>query len=172
MVRIQQFINLNMAQQFILKRGGLTTTIDSKIIDLEYQLEFTAGSSPRDILTERVNQIGVSWVTKTLDKTTLVNPAKPVEAKEKMWRVSLAGKDGDCEPSLTNLAKEIFLAMAVLFEGDAELKINRVVISYEDEYNVCTKDSIVPPEPHQWFATHYDSVKEYAKVIGFTEIKE
>ena len=158
-----------MAQQFVMKEGPLSLTINSERKYFEYQLEFEVLGELKENSAVDIGRIGIAWIVDNLVGSTPVNPVdtEAIEALklagDKIWYVSLAGKDGACEPNSTTLSKELFLAMAVLFETHGSLRISRVTVKLGDSYIICNKDSILPEEAHKWLPVHYDTIKQYAE---------
>jgi hypothetical protein len=152
-----------MTQQFVMGRGSLPLEIGLEEKTFEYQLEFETQNDSSDKDLEDIERIGIKWINHNLAKSVLTNPTKAdyTTVDKKVWCMSLAGKEGDCEPTPMNLAKELFLAMAVLFETHGGLRINRVVLLQGSSYIVCTKDTVLPQEAHSWLPVHYDTLKSY-----------
>lgn len=110
-----------------------------------------------------IKKLGIGWIAEMLGGDTQIqNPTKSVEEGSKVWYMSLNGKDQDCEPTLQNIVKEIFLAMAVLFETNKSLQIH-LVTAYEPEagFATCVKETITPTEANKWLEVHYDTTKQY-----------
>ena len=115
-----------MAQQFIMGQGSIDLTVKSEKKQYGYELEFEINNLDSDnhntSLTD-IDRIGAAWINDNIGGCTLVNPidTESIQAlhavNAKIWYMSLSGKDGNCEPTLINLAKELFLAMAALFES-------------------------------------------------------
>ena len=100
----------------------------------------------------------------------LINTTKKLDSK--LWLMSLNGKEHYCNPSVENIAKEIFLAMMVLFNPAIypNLKIHKVTL-YETPncYTHCIKDSISNEEAGAWMASRYEEVTKYALDKGVIE---
>jgi 6-pyruvoyl-tetrahydropterin synthase len=71
---------------------------------------------------KEIKRVGLQWIDDLLDHGMILNP-KDTEVinaakntNSKMWLMSLNGEGNYCNPSVENIAKEIFLAMMVLFE--------------------------------------------------------
>lgn len=110
-----------------------------------------------------IEKVGIGWISETLGGDALIqNPAKPIEEESKVWYMSLNGKDQDCEPTIQNIVKEIFLAMAVLFEDNKALQIH-LVTAYEPEagFATCVKETITPTEANKWLEIHYSNLKKH-----------
>lgn len=88
----------------------------------------------------------------------------------KMWLMSLNGEGEYCNPSVENIAKEIFLAMEVLFAGYEDLSIHKVTI-YETPncWTECVKESIGDQERVNWNKVRFSEVNNYAIEKGVIE---
>jgi 6-pyruvoyltetrahydropterin/6-carboxytetrahydropterin synthase len=75
-----------------------------------------------------------------------------------------------CNPSVENIAKEIFLAMEVLFEKYPHLKIHKVLL-YETPncYTECIDESISEIERDNWMYTNRIHVEFYRDEKGVIE---
>jgi 6-pyruvoyltetrahydropterin/6-carboxytetrahydropterin synthase len=84
--------------------------------------------------------------------------------------MSLNGEEAYCNPSVENIAKEVFLAMMVLFESYKNLRIHEVVI-YETPNcsTICSKESISKEEAAYWMKSKYAEVHQYALDKGMFE---
>lgn len=125
---------------------------------------------------KEIKRVGCQWIDDYLDHGMILNPkdyevSVAVEAtKSKVWYMSLNGLGEYCNPSVENLAKEIFLAMEVLFSSYKNLSIKKIVL-YETPncYTVCKKKSISIDERLNWEEVNYKSVKDYAEKKGIVE---
>lgn len=111
----------------------------------------------------QIKKLGIGWITETLGgETQIQNPTEPVGEDEKVWYMSLNGKDQDCAPTIQNIVKEIFLAMAVLFEDNKSLQIH-LVTAYEPiaGFATCVKETITSAEANKWLEAHYETLKKY-----------
>jgi 6-pyruvoyltetrahydropterin/6-carboxytetrahydropterin synthase len=84
--------------------------------------------------------------------------------------MSLNGAGEYCNPSVENIAKEVFLAMMVLFSSYKNLRIYRVII-YETPNcsTICSKESISEIEVINWMKIRYAEVHKYATDKGIFE---
>lgn len=125
---------------------------------------------------KEIKRVGLQWIDDYLDHGMIVNPKDEVvinAAKatgSKIWYMSLNGEGEYCNPSVENIAKEIFLAMKILFQSYKNLKI------YEIELNetpncatICWKESISPFEEENWWKANFISVNQYAIDKGIVE---
>ena len=124
---------------------------------------------------KEIKRVGCQWIDDILDHGMILNPkdTKLIETTKdygsKLWLMSLNG-DEYCNPSAENIAKEVFLAMTILFQSYSNLRIHKITL-YETPncYTVCTKESISEIEAKNWFSTNYSSIEEYAKGKGIVE---
>lgn len=162
-----------MRKQLMRSKSAITVTIDSKVLDVPYDLEFdftptTSSDTEIERAKEEVQRIGHRWIKDYLNDAVIISStdAEAIEVLRatgcRIWYTSLAGKDTHSEPSIDNLTKEIFLAMAALFESDPSLQISKVTL-YESETSllICTKTTILPEEAGKWLSVHYDVLKQY-----------
>lgn len=125
---------------------------------------------------KEIKRVGCQWIDDILDHGMILNPHdyKLIETTKeygsKLWLMSLNGKDEYCNPSVENIAKEIFLAMMVLFQSYENIKIHEVII-YETPNcsTICSKESISDKEASAWMVTRYNELDQYAKDKGIIE---
>ncbi len=125
---------------------------------------------------KEIKRVGCQWIDDMLDHAAIYNP-KDIDFIEpcikhhtKLWLMSLNGQGEYCNPSVENIAKEVFLAMKVLFEDYKGLEISEVVM-YETPncYTKCTSNSISVTEYNNWKHVNYEKVKKYAEEKGIIE---
>jgi 6-pyruvoyltetrahydropterin/6-carboxytetrahydropterin synthase len=144
-----------------------------------YELEFEFSSMEEigyAIDFKEIKRVGCQWIDDFLDHGMIVNPKDEevikaaLATKSKIWYMSLNGKTQYCNPSVENIAKEIFLAMKLLFFQYPDLKIKKVTL-YETPncYTVCTADSITPIETTNWLQQNEYNVLNYAKNKGIVQ---
>ena len=87
--------------------------------------------------------------------------------KSKVWIMSLNGYGEYCNPTVENLAKEIFLAMECLFSNYKDLQISQITL-YETPncYTICTTDSVDEQERFNWLKVSGVNVQLYAREKG------
>lgn len=125
---------------------------------------------------KEIKRVGCEWIDDTLDHGFLINPLDVDVIKacnstdSKMWFMSLNGMGQYCNPSVENIAKEIFLAMEVLFEKYPHLKIHKVLL-YETPncYTECIDESISEIERDNWMYTNRIHVEFYRDEKGVIE---
>jgi len=125
---------------------------------------------------KEIKRIGCQWIDDMLDHGFIVNPLdieviKACKAtKSKMWFMSLNGQNQYCNPSVENIAKEIFLSMQVLFKKYSNLKIHKVIL-YETPncYTECIEDSISNFEKMNWLMSNEEGIVFFRDEKGTIE---
>jgi 6-pyruvoyltetrahydropterin/6-carboxytetrahydropterin synthase len=130
---------------------------------------------------KEIKRVFCQWIDDILDHGMILNPEDTELIKitknygSKLWLMSLNGEHKYCNPSVENIAKEVFLAMAVLGDtlyGGAPtgLKIHKVKI-YETPncWTECYKESISENEAANFMSTRYEEISNYAKEKGVIE---
>ena len=126
---------------------------------------------------KEIKRVGCQWIDDILDHGMILNPQDTAliditrEYGSKLWLMGLNGKDAYCNPSVENIAKEIFLAMMVLFAPYINtLKIHKVTI-YETPncWTECSKESISDIEAANWMSANYEAIHKYATDKGVIE---
>ena len=130
---------------------------------------------------KEIKRVFCQWIDDIMDHGMLLNPhdTKLIETTKeygtKLWLMSLNGEGEYCNPSVENIAKEVFLAMRVLADvlyGNAAtgLKIHKVTI-YETPncWTECTLDSIPEQEIVNFGQARYDEIRAYAIEKGVLE---
>lgn len=125
---------------------------------------------------KEIKRVGCQWIDDLMDHGMILNPKDTkliettVEYGTKMWLMSLNGEGEYCNPSVENIAKEIFLAMEVLFAGYEDLSIHKVTI-YETPncWTECVGESIADFERVNWNKVRFNEVNAYAKDKGVIE---
>ena len=146
-----------------------------------YELEFEFNEMEEigyAIDFKEIKRVGCQWIDDILDHGMILNPQDTalIETTKsygsKMWLMSLNGKDAYCNPSVENVAKEVFLAMMVLFNPTVypNLRISRVTI-YETPNcsTACIKESISDIEANNFMNAKYDEINKYAAEKGVFE---
>lgn len=125
---------------------------------------------------KEIKRVGCQWIDDLLDHGMIVNPHDKavidaaMATGSKIWFMSLNGKDNYCNPSVENIAKEVFLAMVVLFQSYKDLRIHEITL-YETPncWTICNKESISAEEAQSWMAVNAGHVTDYAKNKGIVE---
>lgn len=129
---------------------------------------------------QEIKRIGCQWIDDILDHGMILNPqdyqvidtVKKIGSK--IWLMSLNGYGQYCNPSVENIAKEIFLAMEILFPaGDTSstgLKIHEIEI-YETPNCSTTvrQSSITEAERVNFRVQRFDEIYKYSLEKGRVE---
>jgi len=130
--------------------------------DIGYQIDF-----------KEIKRVGCDWIDDVLDHGSMLNPKDQtlidavVKLESKMWLMSLNGAGEYCNPTVENIAKEIFLAMEVLFEPYESLWIHNVRL-YETPncYTDADRDSIWPKDRANFMKANADALIRYREKKG------
>ena len=144
-----------------------------------YELEFEFNEMEEigyAIDFKEIKRVGCQWIDDILDHGMILNPQDyrlvktTIEYDSKYWLMSLNGEGEYCNPSVENIAKEIFLAMDILFIPYQNIRINKVTI-YETPncYTTCVAESISLEEADNWNAYRKDEVLAYGLGKGIFE---
>lgn len=122
---------------------------------------------------KELKRVGCQWIDDLMDHGVLVNPKDEavieaaVKTGSKIWYMGLNGGGNYCNPSAENIAKEIFLAMTVLFQSYKDLRIHKITLwETPNCWTTCTKESISNDEASNWMTQNYVSVNQYAEGKG------
>jgi 6-pyruvoyltetrahydropterin/6-carboxytetrahydropterin synthase len=144
-----------------------------------YELEFEFNemeSIGYAIDFKEIKRVGCQWIDDILDHGFIVNPHDTEVIKackatnSKIWYMSLNGVHQYCNPSVENLAKEMFLAMDLLFKPYRNLKIHKITL-YETPncYTTCVEESISVLERINWMDNNKTGVEFYRDQKGTIE---
>jgi 6-pyruvoyltetrahydropterin/6-carboxytetrahydropterin synthase len=130
---------------------------------------------------KEIKRVFIQYLQDYLDHGMILNPkdSKLIETtreyKTKLWLMSLNGPGEYCNPSVENIAKEIFLAIEILSntlykDSKTGLKIHKVTI-YETPncYTECLAESISTKEWNNFNLERKHEISEYAKAKGVLE---
>ena len=125
---------------------------------------------------KEIKRVACQWIDDLLDHGFIANPhdliyiqAAEVE-NSKIWKMSLEGSDNYCNPSVENLAREIFLAMEILFEEYTDLKMHELKLHETPKcFTICNDGSIPDRERKNFEEARYDEIKKYAVEKGVVE---
>jgi 6-pyruvoyltetrahydropterin/6-carboxytetrahydropterin synthase len=130
---------------------------------------------------KEIKRVFLQWVDDILDHGMLLNPhdTSLIEVTRglggKLWEMSLGGRGAYCNPSVENIAKEVFLAMEVLGDtlykdAGTGLRIHEVTI-YETPncWTRCTSESISDRERRNFWEVRGTEISEYALSKGVVE---
>lgn len=130
---------------------------------------------------KEIKRVFMQWIDDILDHGMILNPKDELliqttkDYGTKLWLMSLNGRDEYCNPSVENIAKEVFLAMQILSEElykdvPVGLKIHEVEI-YEtpNSATTCTVRSIRQEEVDNFYSVRFDEIQNYAIQKGRVE---
>lgn len=125
---------------------------------------------------KEIKRVGCQWIDDILDHGAILNPHDKILIEStkavgsKLWLMSLNGEGEYCNPSVENIAKEIFLAMEILFEDYPNLRINSVKIFETPNCDtVCKKKSISTLERYNWCNVRSEEIRLYKTQKGIIE---
>lgn len=144
----------------------------------EYQLEFSY-KEMQDlgyaIDFSEIKRIGCAWIDKNMDHSFLTNPldTKVIllseELKSNFFRMHLVDSQGSCNPTVENVAKEIFFAIHTLL-GSENLKLDRVILHETANcVGICEGLSSREFEVFQSHRGYVQELLEYKKKAGSVE---
>jgi len=130
---------------------------------------------------KEIKRVFCQWIDDTVDHGMILNAkdTKLVETTReygtKLWLMSLNGEGEYCNPSVENIAKEIFMAMDTLSkvlyrDSTTGLEIHSVKI-YETPncWTNCFRDSISDTERIHFSKARFEEIKNYALEKGVLE---
>jgi 6-pyruvoyltetrahydropterin/6-carboxytetrahydropterin synthase len=125
---------------------------------------------------KEIKRIGCQWIDDILDHGMLVNPhdTAVIDAAKatgsKIWYMSLNGEGNYCNPSVENIAKEVFLAMEILFSKYENLRIHSITLwETPNSATTCIAESIHPAEKDNWLLANEDAIAFYRDEKGYME---
>lgn len=146
-----------------------------------YIYELTFGfSNPKDIGYaidfKEIKRVGCQWIDDFLDHGMILNPKDikliktTEELQSKYWLMSLNGETQYCNPSVENIAKELFLAQKILFSQYEYLWIQEISLwETPNCKTVCVKESISKEEEVNFSKKRKDEIESYQKAKGVLE---
>lgn len=130
---------------------------------------------------KEIKRVFCQWIDDILDHGMILNPhdTKLIETTRdygtKLWLMSLNGEGEYCNPSVENIAKEVFLAMNILsdtlyHDSPTGLRIHEVKI-YETPncFTQCVLDSVTEQEQINFFNARGSEIQDYAIEKGVLE---
>lgn len=117
---------------------------------------------------KEIKRIGGQWIDDNLDHGTILNHQdfelfKACKfTKSKMWIMTLNGAHEYCNPTVENIAREIFLAMHILFRHVKGLLIHEVKLwETPNCYTTCTRESIPTKQWATFEQWRFDEINKY-----------
>jgi 6-pyruvoyltetrahydropterin/6-carboxytetrahydropterin synthase len=130
---------------------------------------------------KEIKRVFCQWIDDILDHGMILNPEdkKLIQTTEeygtKLWLMSLNGRGEYCNPSVENIAKEVFLSMEILSntlyrDSQTGLKIHNVKI-YETPncWTDCDHFSISDKERENFYNVRLSEIETYGKLKGVLE---
>jgi 6-pyruvoyltetrahydropterin/6-carboxytetrahydropterin synthase len=142
----------------------------TQMADIGYALDF-----------KEIKRVFCQWIEDYLDHGMILNPhdTKLIEVTKdygsKLWLMSLNGKDRYCNPTVENLAKEVFLAMKIIAEtlyANSKFIIfpsNVRIYETPNCYTDCDASSILKLELENFIETRANLISQYAIEKGVVE---
>ena len=130
---------------------------------------------------KEVKRVFCQWIDDILDHGAILNPKDDILIKAvkdldgKLWLMSLNGEGEYCNPSVENIAKEIFLAMDILShtlyaKAPTGLKIHKVQMYETPNCSTeCFRESISDNEQARFMDANGIQIKNYALEKGVLE---
>ena len=130
---------------------------------------------------KEIKRVFCQWIDDLLDHGMILNPkdTKLIETTQeygtKLWLMSLNGKNEYCNPSVENIAKEIFLAMKILTEelyGNAMVGLDIYSVKIYETPNCFTeafRDSFSESEQTNFYNVRFAEIVDYAREKGVIE---
>ncbi len=136
----------------------------SQMKDIGYAIDF-----------KEIKRVGCQWIDDILDHGMLLNPQdKDVilaceATRSKLWLMSLNGKGEYCNPSVENVAKELFLAVGLLL-NNKHLNLQKIRL-YETPncFTDCFSDSIPAIEKNNFMLSRGTEIIKYKNEKGVME---
>lgn len=130
---------------------------------------------------KEIKRVFCQWIDDILDHGMILNPEDKTvilatqAVQSKLWLMTLNGKGKYCNPSVENIAKEVFLAMQILSDtlyasSPTKLVIHKVKI-YETPncWTVCKNKSLSPAERANFIGARAEEIQAYAYEKGVLE---
>lgn len=175
-----------MKQQFITRKGSFDSghrvmNESMRCFNIHghtyiYELEFEFNEMEAigyAIDFKEIKRVGCQWIDDMLDHGMILNPedtkliSTTKELGSKLWLMSLNGEGKYCNPSAENIAKEIFLAMDILFDSYDNLRIHKITLwETPNCYTTCIKDSISIHEWNNFYLENQANILAYAEEKG------
>lgn len=130
---------------------------------------------------KEIKRVFIEYLQEKMDHGMLLNP-KDTDVIEttkklgtKLWLMSLNGEGEYCNPSVENIAKEVFISMMIIgniLYGDSPtgLKIHKVEMYETPNCGVdCYKESISEQEIVNFYNYRHEEIEEFATRMGVIE---
>lgn len=125
---------------------------------------------------KEIKRIACQWIDDVIDHGLILNPEDKVliktarELNSKMWIMSLNGENNYCNPTVENIAKELFIAVQLLFEHDDLINIAKIRLHETPNcYTDCYPESLSQEEIDAFKQQHATELARYAQNKGTIE---
>lgn len=127
---------------------------------------------------KELKRVFVEFLQVYFDHGMILNPKDEklinttLDLDSKLWLMSLNGVDNYCNPTVENVAKEVFLAMEILSEilyGNSKtgLSIHQVkMFETPNCWTDCYKESITPSERKNFYNVRLNLISQFAEEMG------
>lgn len=122
---------------------------------------------------KEIKRVACQWIDDLLDHGVIVNPKDEAvidcayKTGSKIWFMSLNGHNEYCNPTVENIAKEVFLAMDMLFNQYKDLKIKKVkIFETPNCFTTCKRNSISELERVNFMNSNARQLSAYAEAKG------
>jgi 6-pyruvoyltetrahydropterin/6-carboxytetrahydropterin synthase len=134
----------------------------NQVAEIGYALDF-----------KEIKRVGCQWIEDVFDHGLILNPCdnEVIKAAQtthsKLWLMSLNGENNYCNPTVENIAKEIFLAMEVLFANRPHINVFQIRLGETLHcYTDCFTTSISQRERENFFQKRLPELKGYRQFKG------
>ena len=173
---ITRSIEIDIAHRVMHERMKCSS-IHGHRVKVELRFLFTAQQDIGYCIDfKEIKRVAGEWLDDMMDHGFIANPMdeaviKACKAtKSKLYLMSLSGAEQYCNPTAENIAREIFMAMTILFSDYDDLMIDNVC--YYETPNCwvdAREDSISEDERRSFNAFRFKEIKAYADHKGVME---
>jgi 6-pyruvoyltetrahydropterin/6-carboxytetrahydropterin synthase len=124
---------------------------------------------------KEIKRVACQWIDDYLDHGAILNPKDILlietskRLQSKLWLMSLNGKNEYCNPSVENIAKEVFLGVSVL-TNTKNLILEKVrIFETPNCYTDCYANSITEKEKQNFLECNKFQLECYKKTKGTVE---
>ena len=126
---------------------------------------------------KEIKRVAVKWIDDNLDHGFIANPHDTVyieavrKHNNKIWLMSINGPGKYCNPTVENIAKEVFIATSLLFDSGATgLKIKNVrIFETPNCFTDCNADSVDGVEKMLWKDQNMANIAAFKTKLGTIE---
>lgn len=143
--------------------GTLTFSFNSNTMEdpeLGYAIDFS-----------EIKRIGLQFISDFFDHSYIANPKDYMcdvlkNNNSRMWLMSLNGEGNFCNPSVENMAKELFLTMNILFENRGITIKSILIHETPSSSTICTEKSMTLEEVENFNNAREEQIRNYAYLKG------